>query len=68
MTNSAPLVSVMLLSYNRPAYLQEALVSLLNQSYQNLEITVVDNPSPASAEVARLVSRYPRCKAHSESN
>lgn len=56
--NHHPLVSVVLLSYNRPAFLQEALVSLLNQSYRNLEVTVVDNPSSSSAEVSRIVSQY----------
>lgn len=59
---SPPIVSVVLLSYNRPAYLQEALASLLSQSYSKLEITVVDNPSPASAEVARLVGQHPNVK------
>lgn len=53
-----PLVSVVLLSYNRPHLLAEALASLCRQSYQNLEVTVVDNPSPASAEVARVVSQF----------
>jgi len=55
---ATPLVSVVLLSYNRPALLAEALASLGRQSYQNLEVTVVDNPSPASAEVARIVSQF----------
>lgn len=56
------LVSVVLLSYNRPRYLDEALASLVQQSYENLEIEVVDNPSPASAEVAQVVARYPNVK------
>jgi GT2 family glycosyltransferase len=60
--NHHSLVSVVLLSYDRPAFLQEALASLLNQSYKNLEITVVDNPSPSSAEVARVVKQYPNVK------
>lgn len=59
---SSPVVSVVLLSYNRPAYLKEALASLLAQSYEHLEITVVDNPSPASAEIARIVGQYPNIK------
>lgn len=54
-----PLVSVVLLSYNRPAYLREALESLLSQSFRNLALTVVDNPSPASLEIQTLVERYP---------
>jgi len=60
--NHHPLVSVVLLSYNRPAYLQQALDSLLSQSYKNLEITVVDNQSPASAEVALIVNLHPNVK------
>jgi len=59
---SWPLVSVVLLSYNRPAYLREAVRALLDQSYKNLEITVVDNPSPASEEVAQFVSQFPDVK------
>lgn len=62
MTDLTPLVSVILLSYNRPGYLQEALVSLLNQSYKNLEIIVVDNPSPSSTEVSRVASLYQNVK------
>lgn len=53
-----PLVSVVLLSHDRPAYLGESLASLLNQSYENLQITVVDNPSPSSAQVALMVSSH----------
>lgn len=56
--NAVPLVSVVLLSYNRPALLTEALASLRRQSYENLEITIVDNPSPASGEVARIMSQF----------
>jgi GT2 family glycosyltransferase len=56
------MVSIVLLSFNRPECLREALASLLQQSYENLEIIVVDNPSPSSDEVARLVSEYPNVK------
>jgi GT2 family glycosyltransferase len=42
--------------------LQEALASLRRQTYPKVEITVVDNPSPASAEVARVVGQYPDVK------
>src|SRR6267142_3727920 len=53
-----PLVSVVLLSYNRPAYLGEALESIRRQTYPHLEIIVVDNASPASAEIAQLLTKY----------
>lgn len=57
-----PTVSIVLLSYNRPTLLEEALASLLHQSYENIEVTVVDNPSPASGEIARVVSQYPQVR------
>lgn len=60
--NLQPLISVVLLSHDRPEFLREALVSLLQQSHENLEISVVDNLSPASEEVARIVGQYPKVK------
>jgi GT2 family glycosyltransferase len=53
-----PSVSVVVLSHDRPAMLAEALASLKAQSYRASEVTVVDNPSPASEEVARLVGGF----------
>jgi GT2 family glycosyltransferase len=50
------------LSYNRPSLLEESLASLLHQSYPNVEIAVVDNPSPASAQVEKIVSQCPGVK------
>jgi len=57
-----PLVSVVLLSYARPQFLAEALESVARQSYPNLEVLVVDNPSGASAEIAAIVGRHPEVK------
>lgn len=54
-----PSVSVVVLSYNRPALLSEALASLRAQTHQACEVTVVDNPSPASEDVARVVEKFP---------
>jgi GT2 family glycosyltransferase len=56
--NDHPLVSVVVLSYNRPVYLQRALDSIVGQTYTALEVIVVDNKSAASEEVARLVRGY----------
>ncbi|HEX6183914.1 MAG TPA: glycosyltransferase family 2 protein [Pyrinomonadaceae bacterium] len=53
-----PSVSVVVLSYNRPALLAEALASVRAQTYEACEVTVVDNPSPASEEVARVVGQF----------
>ncbi len=43
--NTAPLVSVIVAAYNQSEYISEALESALDQSYQNMEIIVVDDGS-----------------------
>ena len=40
---SGPLVSVLVPTFNRPRYLSEALASVVNQDYSNLEIFVVND-------------------------
>jgi len=40
-----PLVSVIVLNYNGKDFIEECLDSLLNQTYKNIEILVVDNAS-----------------------
>lgn len=59
---SEPLVSIVLLSYNRPALLREALQSVCAQTHARLEIIVVDNRSQASDEISRVVGRHPHVK------
>jgi GT2 family glycosyltransferase len=58
MDKRPPLVSIIVLSHDRPGYLARALDSVAGQSYRNLEILVVDNKSRSSDEIARLVSQY----------
>ena len=51
-------VSDVLLSHNRPHLLRGALASVLAQTRRPLEVTVVDNPSGASEEVAAVVAAH----------
>lgn len=41
-----PLVTIVIPTYKRPVFLQRAINSCLNQSYDNLEIIVVDDNNP----------------------
>ena len=53
-TSSQPLVSIVTPVYNEAEYLAECIESILAQTYQNWDYTVVDNCSTdASAEIAR---------------
>ncbi|GGK60788.1 MULTISPECIES: glycosyltransferase [Flavobacteriaceae] len=41
----SPLVSVIITTYNRNKYLEECLLSIVNQSYRNIEVFVIDDGS-----------------------
>ncbi len=57
MTPSLPLVSVVVLTFNRPHYLRQALTCVVKQTYPNLEILVRDNASePETTAVVREFS------------
>ncbi|AFY41934.1 glycosyltransferase family 2 protein [Nostoc sp. PCC 7107] len=43
--SAAPLVSVIIPTYNRPEYLKQAIASAVNQTYKQIEIIVSDNCS-----------------------
>jgi GT2 family glycosyltransferase len=55
-----PLVSIVILSFNRPALLTLSVASVLAQSYPNIEVCVIDNRSPSSDEIAALMRAEPR--------
>lgn len=56
MTNAAPVVSILIPSYNRPDFLKEALKSACEQTYANTEILIQDNASDFDVEA--LVSDF----------
>lgn len=62
--SDAPLVSVVIPTFDRPAYLQLALASVLAQSYRHLEIIVCDNASPADPSGIVAAFNDPRIRFH----
>lgn len=60
-----PSVSTIIPTYNRPAFLREALASVLAQTYQESEILVVDDGSTNAARDAtrQLVDEYARAQS-----
>jgi glycosyltransferase involved in cell wall biosynthesis len=59
---SEPLVSVVIPTYNRPEYLQQAIASAVKQTYQNIEIIVSDNCSPENPQAIVESFQDPRIK------
>lgn len=49
MNESAPLVSIVIPLYNAENYIEETLLSIVNQTYSNYEVIVVDNASTDSS-------------------
>lgn len=47
---NSPLVSVVIPTYSRPTFLKRCVESVLNQSYSNIEIFVVDDNNPETDE------------------
>jgi glycosyltransferase involved in cell wall biosynthesis len=62
-TNSGPpLVSVVIPTYDRPAYLRLAVASVLQQTYPHLEIIVQDNASQQDPAVILAEFDHPRLR------
>ena len=56
MQNSNDLVTVVIPTYNRADYLQEAIKSVLSQSYENFELLIMDNCS--SDHTQEIIKSY----------
>ena len=55
-----PLVSVVVCTYNRAFYLRRCIQSLVEQSYSNMEIIIVNGPSTDNTE--DVLCQYPEIK------
>lgn len=59
-----PRVSVVIPTRNRPAFLADALRSVVGQDYRDLDIIVVDDASEDSEENERVIARFGRPVRH----
>ena len=70
MANASPLVSVIIPIYNVESYLAQCLESVLGQSYENLEILLInDGSTDSSGAIARkYASKDPRIHLFTQAN
>jgi glycosyltransferase involved in cell wall biosynthesis len=63
-----PLVSIIILTYNVEKYIKDTLISILNQTYKNIEIIIIDDKSPDnSRKIAEdFAKKDPRIKVISK--
>ena len=59
-----PLVSVIVLSYNRPQFLRESLEYIYKQSYRNFEVLLMDNGSSCPEQIRDAVAAFPGAKLY----
>ena len=59
---SNPLISICMLTYNHESYIEEAIESVLEQTYTNWELIIVDNASTdnTSQKIEQMVAEEKR--------
>lgn len=58
-----PTVSVIIPNYNHARFLEERIQSVLNQTYQDFELILLDDCSPDDGASRAIIERY-RCNPH----
>lgn len=53
-----PLISVIIPNYNHAKYLDERIRSVINQTYQNYEVIILDDCSPDNGESRAVIEKY----------
>ena len=53
-----PKISIIIIHYNTPQYLETCINAILNQSYANLEIIFIDNNSPDPSGLDFVAKNY----------
>lgn len=64
---SNPLVSVIITTFNREKYLEEAILSVINQSYITIEILIIDDGSKNSY-AQEICAKFSNCIYHFKVN
>ncbi|MDA7818346.1 glycosyltransferase [Sulfurimonas sp.] len=59
--DSSKLVTIMLSAYNHENFVQETIESIINQTYQNIELLVINDGSPDSTH-EKIMQLYEKCK------
>lgn len=59
--NKLPLVSVVIACYNHQSFVQESIQSVIDQTYQNIELIIIDDGSQ-DGSVEKIQEMIPACK------
>lgn len=60
-SNKAPLVSILIPSYNHSSYIHDCIRSAISQTYKNIELLIVDDGSPDNS-FDKILEMEPQCR------